>query len=70
MLKRMTQLLAVPVAEGVITDLFYLDYPRDSVEAVLRSQYFAELRELADKAGNHGGCTLFEVSDQVEKLLA
>ena len=42
----------------------------DSVEAVLRSQYFADLREIAVKAGNHGGCTLFEVNDQVEKLLA
>lgn len=42
----------------------------DSVEAVLRSQYFADLREIAKNAGNHGGCTLFEMKDQVEKLLA
>lgn len=42
----------------------------DSVEAVLRSQYFFDLREIAKSAGKHGGCTLFEVKDQVEELLA
>ncbi|KNZ43095.1 radical SAM/SPASM domain-containing protein [Acetobacterium bakii] len=42
----------------------------DSMEAILRSQYFADLREIAVRAGNHGGCTLFEVSDQVESLFA
>jgi len=42
----------------------------NSVEAVLKSQYFADLREIAKSAGNHGGCTLFEVSDQVESLFA
>ncbi|UYO62653.1 4Fe-4S cluster-binding domain-containing protein [Acetobacterium wieringae] len=42
----------------------------DSVEAVLRSQYFADLRELAERVGHHGGCTLFEEKEQVEKLWA
>lgn len=42
----------------------------DSMEAVLRSQYFADLRGIAANAGNHGGCTLFEEKEQVEKLWA
>lgn len=42
----------------------------DSMEDVLRSQYFADLRELAERVGHHGGCTLFEEKEQVEKLWA
>lgn len=42
----------------------------DSVEAVLRSQYFADLRDIAANAGNHGGCTLFDQQEQVKQLLA
>lgn len=42
----------------------------DSIEDVLRSQYFADLREIAVNAGNHGGCTLFDEKEQVERLLA
>lgn len=42
----------------------------DSVEAVLRSQYFADLREIAANAGNHGGCTLFDEKEKVERLMA
>ncbi len=41
----------------------------DSLESVLRSQYFADLREIAAKAGNHGGCTLFDEKKQVEALI-
>ena len=35
MLKRMTPLLEVAVAEGVATDLFHLDYPRETIESIL-----------------------------------
>lgn len=42
----------------------------DSIEAVLRSQYFADLREIAASTGNHGGCTLFDEKAQVERLMA
>lgn len=41
----------------------------DSIETVLRSQYFSDLREIAVKAGNHGGCTLFDEKEQVERLM-
>ncbi|MBC3796075.1 radical SAM/SPASM domain-containing protein [Acetobacterium tundrae] len=42
----------------------------DSIEDVLRSQYFADLREITANAGNHGGCTLFDQKEQVERLMA
>jgi len=35
MLKRMTPLLEVAVAEGVAADLFHLDYPRETIESIL-----------------------------------
>ncbi|WP_373482940.1 TetR/AcrR family transcriptional regulator [Acetobacterium sp.] len=35
MLKRMTPLLEVAVAEGVADDLFHLDYPRETIESIL-----------------------------------
>ena len=35
MLKRMTPLLEVAVAENVATDLFHLDYPRETIESIL-----------------------------------
>ena len=35
MLKRITPLLEVAVAEGVAADLFHLDYPRETIESIL-----------------------------------
>lgn len=35
MLKRMTPLLEVAVAEGIAADLFHLDYPRETIETIL-----------------------------------
>lgn len=35
MLKRMTPLLQVAVAEGVDADVFHLDYPRETIESIL-----------------------------------
>lgn len=35
MLKRMTPLLEVAVAEGIAADLFHLNYPRETVESIL-----------------------------------
>ena len=35
MLKRMTPLLEVAVAEGVAADVFHLDYPRETIESIL-----------------------------------
>lgn len=46
------------------------DLKEHSILEVLQSDYFRRLRQLEAKAGEHkGGCTLFWLKDEVEKLL-
>lgn len=40
----------------------------DSLEKVLRSEFFSELRELAVRAGHTGGCTLFDHREEAAAL--
>lgn len=46
-----------------------LSLKTSSLEAVLRSRFFAELREIATTAGHNGGCTLFAHEKEVLSLL-
>lgn len=46
-----------------------LNLKTDSMETVLRSGFFRDLREIAANAGHNGGCTLFAQEKQVLDLL-
>ncbi len=46
-----------------------LNLKTDSIEDVLRSGFFGELRSIAAGAEHNGGCTLFDHEDEVRALL-
>lgn len=46
-----------------------LNLKTDSIETVLRSGFFGELRKIAADAEHHGGCTLFDHEREVAALL-
>ena len=46
----------------------HINLKRDSLESVLESGFFTELRDLAARVGHNGGCTLFSHRDEVAAL--